>query len=81
MRKFFLISIIGFSIIACEQLSKSDHELTKFSANIMVWFFPKWYEKKFKNVSKYFPASKGWCLWYLILVLWIGYALLRLGDI
>ena len=32
MKKFFLISIIGFSIIACEQLSKSDHELTKFSA-------------------------------------------------
>ena len=32
MRKFFLISIISFSIIACEQLSKSDHELVKFSA-------------------------------------------------
>ena len=32
MRKFFLISIISFSITACEQLSKSDHELIKFSA-------------------------------------------------
>ena len=32
MKKFFLISIIGFSITACTQLSKSDHELTKFSA-------------------------------------------------
>ena len=32
MRKFFLISIISFSITACEQLSKSDHELVKFSA-------------------------------------------------
>ena len=32
MRKFFLISIISFSIIGCEQLSKSDHELVKFSA-------------------------------------------------
>ena len=32
MKKFFLISIMGFSLIACQQLSKSDHELTKFSA-------------------------------------------------
>ena len=32
MKKFFLISIIGFSITACTQLSKSDHELIKFSA-------------------------------------------------
>ena len=50
-------------------------------ANLIVWFFPNWYEKKFKNMSKYFPASKGWGLWYLVLVLWIGYALLRLGYI
>ena len=32
MKKFFLISIIGFSISSCTQLAKSDHELTKFSA-------------------------------------------------
>ena len=48
---------------------------------LIIWFLPKWYEKKFKNVSKYFPAGKGWSLWYLILVLWIGYALLRLDYI
>ena len=51
------------------------------STNLIVWFFPKWYKKKIKNISKYFPASKGWCLWYLVLVLWIGYALLRQGYI
>ena len=50
-------------------------------ANLIVWLFSNWYEKKFKNMSKYFPASKGWSLWYLVLVLWIGYALLRLGYI
>mgnify|MGYP001353713551 CR=1 FL=1 len=49
--------------------------------NLIIWVFPKWYEKKFKNLSKSFPAGKGWSLWYLILVLWIGYALLRLGYI
>ena len=32
MKKYFLISIIGFSITACTQLSKSDNELVKFSA-------------------------------------------------
>ena len=32
MKKFFLISIISFSMTACTTLSKSDHELTKFSA-------------------------------------------------
>ena len=32
MKKFFLISIISFSMAACTTLSKSDHELTKFSA-------------------------------------------------
>ena len=50
-------------------------------ANLIVWFFPNWYEKKFKNMSKYFPANKGWSLLYLVLVLWIGYALSRLGYI
>ena len=32
MKKLFLILIIGFSITSCAQLAKSDHELTKFSA-------------------------------------------------
>ena len=50
-------------------------------ANLIIWLFSNWYEKKFKKMSKYFPASKGWSLWYLVLVLWIGYALLRLGYI
>jgi len=50
-------------------------------ANLIVWFFPNWYEKKFKNMSKYFPTNKGWSLLYLVLVLWIGYALSRLGYI
>ena len=50
-------------------------------ANLIVWFFPNWYEKKFKNMSKYFPENKGWPLLYLVLVLWIGYALSRLGYI
>ena len=47
-------------------------------SNIIIWFFPKWYNKKFKGMTKYFPATKGWGLLYLILVIWIGYALIRI---
>ena len=52
--------------------------IDSISTNIIVWFFPQWYEKKFNKMSKYFPAPKGWSTWYLILVLWIGYALFRI---
>jgi len=48
--------------------------------NLVIWFFPnlnKWYKKKW--FSKYFPATKGWGLWYLILIIWVGYSLYRLG--
>jgi hypothetical protein len=49
-------------------------------ANITAWFFAKWYKKNMsKGLAKHFPASKGWCLWYLILVIWVGCALSRLG--
>ena len=48
-------------------------------SNLLAWFFPKWYEKKFKTLSKLFPASKGWCVWYFVIVLWLGYALLRVN--
>ena len=52
--------------------------IDSISTNIIVWFFPQWYEKKFNKMSKYFSATKGWSTWYLILVLWIGYALFRI---
>lgn len=48
-------------------------------ANFVAYFKPKWYKKTYKSFSKIFPISKGWCALYLFLVLWIGYALYRLG--
>jgi len=48
-------------------------------ANIVVWFFAKWYRKNAKGFVKHFPPSKGWALMYLVLVLWVGYGLWRLG--
>jgi len=50
-------------------------------ANIIAWCCPKWYKKKFKGLSKYLPLTKGWTAIYIILVLWIGCALYRLGII
>lgn len=33
----------------------------------------KWYNKNFSLFSRYFPMSKGWSAYYLLLVIWIGY--------
>jgi len=48
-------------------------------ANIISFWGVKWYKKNYKKLYRYFPITKGWSLLYLILVLWVGYALLRLG--
>jgi len=55
--------------------------IDSIGANLTTWFFPKWYKKTYKRTSKIFPASKGWCTWYFVLVLWLGFALRRLGVI
>jgi hypothetical protein len=48
-------------------------------ANLIAFCCKAWYRKKFKKFSKYFPLVKGWTLLYLILVLWVGFSLWRLG--
>lgn len=53
--------------------------LDSLGANFMAWFFPKWLKKNYKGIWKHFPLTKGWAAWYLVLVLWVGYGLLRLG--
>lgn len=47
------------------------------SANLIVWFGPKWYIKHFRTISRVFPPAKGWALYYLVLVLWIGSLIYR----
>ena len=54
------------------------------AGNLIVWFSPKllkWYTNTWKKFSREFPATKGWIAFYLILVLWIGYSLNRLGIV
>ena len=53
--------------------------IDSISAVITSFFFAKWYKKNMnKGFVKHFPVTKGWTLFYLILVLWIGSALQRL---
>lgn len=46
-------------------------------ANLTVLFWKKWFNKT--KVGKWIPIHGGWTLIYLGLVLWVGYALYRLG--
>jgi len=47
--------------------------IDSISANLVMFFGEQWYTKHFRIVSRYFPPARGWALYYLILVLWIGY--------
>jgi hypothetical protein len=42
-------------------------------ANLTLWFGPEWYARHFNFLSRWFPATPGWPLLYLALVLYIGY--------
>ena len=55
--------------------------LDSLGANWEAWFDGKGYRKHFPVLSKYFPATKGWAFYYLVLVLWIGMLLHQLGII
>ena len=47
--------------------------------NFVAYLKPNWYKKTYRNFSKIFPLTKGWCAGYLLLILWLGYGLYRLG--
>ena len=48
-------------------------------ANVVAWFYPQWYQQSYPSISKLFPATKPWCVVYLVLTLWLGIALKRSG--
>lgn len=48
-------------------------------ANAVAWFYPGWYERSFPGISKFFPATRPWCVVYLLLTVWLGIALKRNG--
>jgi len=53
--------------------------LDSLGATITSLCCAKWYKKKFRWGHKHFPVTRGWCVAYLVLVLWVGTALNRLG--
>lgn len=55
--------------------------IDSLSANLIVWFGEVWYIKHFRIFSRFFPPAKGWALYYLILVLWVGSLLYRSGAL
>ena len=48
-------------------------------ANVVAWREQKCYKKYFPVMSKWFPVTKAFGVWYLIMVAWVGCALYRLG--
>lgn len=53
--------------------------LDSLVAGTIAWCMPKTAKKFKKGFWKHFPITRGWSALYIILVLWIGYALYRLG--
>ncbi|MCR4311229.1 MAG: hypothetical protein NUV54_01510 [Candidatus Taylorbacteria bacterium] len=53
--------------------------IDSIGANLVVWFGRRWYTEHFRIFSRVFPPASGWALYYLVLVLWIGALLSRLG--
>lgn len=56
--------------------------LDALAANLFAWFGDdKFYSKKFRLISRYFPLARGWTTLYLLLVLFIGAVLYRYGIV
>ena len=54
--------------------------LDSLGANFMIWLgYGNKFKKKFKGFAKHFPPTKGWAFLYLLIVIWVGCALYRLG--
>jgi hypothetical protein len=53
--------------------------LDSIGAVIIAFCCANWYKKNYRGFWKHFPATKGWAIYYLILVLWVGFALKRLN--
>ena len=48
-------------------------------ANGIAWVGRRWYMEHFQIMSRYVPLTRAWAAWYLVLVLWAGSILLRMG--
>ena len=54
--------------------------LDSIVANIIAWTdWDRWYYRTFHLISRYFPITRGWTTYYLILVLWLGVVMFSTG--
>lgn len=51
------------------------------AANVVAFFGRRWYMEHARIFSRWFPLGKGWTLYYLALVLWVGSFLYRSGAL
>lgn len=52
------------------------------AANVIVWGgFQKDFKKRIGLFAEHLPLTKGWAIAYLIALIWMGSALVRLGVI
>jgi hypothetical protein len=50
------------------------------SATVLAWSrYGTTLNNKFGLFTKHFPITRGWTTYYLLLVLWLGWAFVRLG--
>jgi hypothetical protein len=55
--------------------------IDSIGANLCAWSGgDKWYHRHFRIISRYFPMTRGWTTYYLILVIWMGVMLYRAGT-
>jgi hypothetical protein len=45
---------------------------------LLSFFYLDWYKEKWPAIQKIFPLTKGWCITYFLLVIWLGCLLYRL---
>lgn len=51
-------------------------------ANLLAWGGAKtWWNRNFRIISRYFPLTRGWTTYYLVLVLIMGIMLIRLDAL
>jgi len=47
--------------------------IDSLTAVYIAWFGNKDYFNKFTFFKRYIPITRGWTVWYIVLVLFIGY--------
>ncbi len=47
--------------------------------NVMIWTKEKWHDRLTHWTSKYFPLNGFFGAYYLVIILWLGFALYRLN--